>query len=158
MPASTGRGGARSSRTSAEGRARSSRISAQGRARVPAQGRTRIRREPRLTPAQVAEHTPDSPENSAYDSEEDYDSDCDYTKPLAERAKSKMLSAIHAAWLDIADGDLNFPHDFDDYAIWEADPTTAGLATLLVEAGEALTWVAEDQVCITTFSCVRCPF
>lgn len=79
-----------------------------------------------------------------WDSDEDYDSDFCVSLgwPLDERGRSKLLSAIHGAWVDLADDDFYWPHD-PDYDISTSEPTLEGLGSFLVEAEEAIAWFTE---------------
>jgi hypothetical protein len=88
-----------------------------------------------------------------WDDEEDYDSDESVALgiPLAQRARCKLLSAIHVGRVDVSDEDFEWPLD-QDHDIETVDPTLKGFAEFLVELQEALVWyrlargVQEDTI------------
>lgn len=83
-----------------------------------------------------------------WDSDEDYDSDVSVGLGCAldQRARAKLLSAMHGAWVDLADDDFNWPHDAE-YDMSTAQPTPEGLGGFVVEVEEALAWFAESHAC-----------
>lgn len=82
-----------------------------------------------------------------WDSDEDYDSDVciGLGYSLEQRARSKLLSALHGAWVDLADDDFAWPNEYDDYNITTAEPTLDMLGAFLVETQEAVAWLAEAR-------------
>jgi hypothetical protein len=81
-----------------------------------------------------------------WDDEEDYDSDecVALGIPLAQRARCKLLSVIHAVRVDASDVDFEWPLD-QDHDIETVTPDLDAFADFLVELSEALAWYRQAR-------------
>jgi hypothetical protein len=81
-----------------------------------------------------------------WDDEEDYGSDecVGLGLSLAQRARCKLISVIHAGRVDASDEDFEWPLD-QDHDIETVTTTLDAFADFLVELSEALVWHAEAR-------------